>query len=80
MYAGVVEMADRRIQRVPELPLLRTEIGDRVAFLDGSRLRYCAAGFQECLGKLSLTGMTGPNETFLAGQCLSCLPLKRQQS
>ena len=66
MYAGMVEMADRRIYRVSELLFLGTEIGDRVAFLNRTCMGNSTTGGQKCLGELSFAGMAGPNEAHVS--------------
>jgi hypothetical protein len=63
---GVIEVAHRRIKRVPELLLAPGEIGDSISLPDRTAVRNRTAGVQQCLGKLSFAGMTEPDEAHVA--------------
>jgi hypothetical protein len=63
VYALVIKMAYRRVLRMPQLPLARREIGDRVAPVNGATLRDDAASKKKRLGELGLAGVANTFRT-----------------
>ena len=63
---GVIEMAHRRMERMPDLSLALREIGDGVSPFDSAAVGNRAAGVQQCFGELRFAGMTGPDEAYVA--------------